>query len=170
MSTPPPGFYPAERVRDPLTGEQEPLEVVRPERNIAELKNLRIAAGAGTVALLAGAVGPWVTAFGALSFGPTANAEVSVVVFGGIVMLALAVYLAKALRLTTMAVGGLALAEAVYVLVRISQAKADADEFGALISPGWGLFLTMIASVFLIVSTFVVKGRPEAVVASEARA
>ena len=169
MSTPPPGYVAdVPRPRDPVTGEQAPL--VAPERSIAEVKNQRIATGAGAVALLAGAVGPWVTAFGALSLGPTANAETSIVVFGGIVALAIAVYLAKALRVTTMVVGTLALAEAVYVLVKIAQIKADADEWGALISPGWGMFLTMIASAFLIVSTFVVKRRPEAVVASEVRA
>ena len=60
----------------------------------------------------------------------------SIVVFGGIVALAIAVYLAKALRVTTMVVGTLALAEAVYVLVKIAQIKADADEWGALTRPG----------------------------------
>ena len=167
MSAPPPGYEGA-RPRDPVTGERSPL-VAKPV-NIAEVKNQRIALGAGALGLLAGAVGPWVTALGVVSIGPTANVEISIVVFGGVLMLALCAFLGKKLRHASMVVGGLALLETVYVLFQLADARSEAGEWGALISPGWGLFLTMIVSAFMIVSTFVVKRRPEALVASETRA
>jgi hypothetical protein len=63
--------------------------------------NTRIALGAGTLALLIGALGPWVTFLG---------------------------------------------------------------EWGALLAPGWGLYLTVIVGVFLIASTWLVR-RPEPAVA-----
>jgi hypothetical protein len=120
-------------------------------------RNTRIALGAGALALAAGAVGPWATALGIVSVGPTSNTEVTLVVVGGIVVVALAALLNRWMRALSILAGGLAVAEAVYALVKIEQAKSDAGEFGALISPGWGLYLTVIAGVFLVVSTWIVR-------------
>ena len=43
----------------------------------------RIAVGAGALALLIGALGPWVSLLGVLHVGPTSNAEDTIVLFGG---------------------------------------------------------------------------------------
>jgi hypothetical protein len=126
-------------------------------------KNKRIALGIGAVALLAGAVGPWASVLGAISVGPTANTEITIVVFGGIALVALAAATNRALRVASMLTGGLAIAEAVYALVRIEQVKSDAGEFGGLISPGWGLYLTILAGLYLLASTWIVGRRKEEV-------
>ena len=122
-------------------------------------KNQRIMLAAGALMLLLGAVGPWVTALGVISVGPTASVEASIVVFGGALLVLMAV-LGQAARRVSIIVGTLALIESGYAIVRIQQIKADADEWGALIQPGWGLYLTAIVGVALIVSTFVVKAEP----------
>jgi hypothetical protein len=122
-------------------------------------KNPRIAVGAGTLALLIGALGPWASVLGVLHVGPTSSAEVSVVVFGGAALVALAAILGRALRPASITVGTAALAEAVYALVRIEQAKSQAGEWGSLITPGWGLYLTIIAGLFLITSTWLARRR-----------
>ena len=123
-------------------------------------KNQRIMLAAGALMLLLGAVGPWVTALGVISVGPTASVEASIVVFGGAALLVLMAVLGQAARRVSIIVGTLALIESGYAIVRIQQIKADADEWGALIQPGWGLYLTAIVGVALIVSTFVVKAEP----------
>ena len=123
------------------------------------MKNQRIAIGAGALALAAAAVGPWVSVMGALSVGPTANTEVTIVVFGGIAVLVLAALMAKAMRPATIVVGLAAVAESVYALVKIQQIKSDAGEWGALIQPGWGLYLTIVVGVFLVISTWIVRER-----------
>lgn len=119
--------------------------------------NQRIALIIGTVALLLGGVGPWVSALGVVSVGPTQTLEGGLVVFGGIALLILFTIIDKAHRSISITVGALALSEAIYMLVNIQQAKADAKEWGALFSPGWGLYLTIIAGLYLIASTFIVK-------------
>ena len=121
-------------------------------------RNPRLAVGAGALALLIGAFGPWVSLLGVLHVGPTSSAEVSIVVFGGAALVALAAILGRALRSASITVGVAALAEAVYALVRIEQAKSHAGEWGSLISPGWGLYLTIIAGLFLIASTWLARG------------
>jgi hypothetical protein len=120
-------------------------------------RNTRVALGAGALALAAGAIGPWVTALGIFSIGPTANTEITVVVLGGVALVAFAALLNRWMRAVSILSGGLALAEAVYALVRIEQAKSDAGEFGGLISPGWGLYLTVIAGIFLVASTWLAR-------------
>jgi hypothetical protein len=122
--------------------------------------NTRIALVIGALALLAGAVGPWATVLGALHIGPTANVEISIVVFGGAALVLLAAALNRGLRVASIAIGVAAVAETVYAFVRIEQAKSEAGEWGALISPGWGLFLTVIAGAFLVASTWIVKRQP----------
>ena len=102
---------------------------------------------------------------GLLHVGPTSSAEVSIVVFGGAALVALAAILGRALRPTSITVGIAALAEAVYALVRLERAKSHAGEWGSLISPGWGLYLTIIAGLFLIGSTWLAR-RHEPVTAS----
>jgi hypothetical protein len=106
------------------------------------MKNHRFAIGAGVLALLVGAVGPWVSVLGGVvELGPTSNVEISLVVFGGPALLLLSMFLGRATRLATIAVGVLALGEVAYVMVRIQQAKSEMGEWGALVSPGWGLYL-----------------------------
>jgi hypothetical protein len=127
-------------------------------REVTVNRNTRIALGAGVAALAAGAVGPWVTAFGGIiSLGPTASAETSLVVFGGIAAVALAALVNRWMRAASIVAGVLAVAEAIYALVKIEQAKSDAGEFGALISPGWGLYLTIIAGTYLVGSTWIAR-------------
>lgn len=119
------------------------------------MNNIRIALLAGVAALCAGAVGPWVSALGVINIGPTVSAEASIVVFGGIALLLLSFATLKLTRATSILVGVLALSEAGYTLVRVAQAKAEAGEWGALIQPGWGVYLTIITGLYLIVSTFI---------------
>jgi hypothetical protein len=110
------------------------------------------------LALTAGALGPWVSALGGIvSLGPTADTEVSLGVFGGIAMVASAALLGRWMRAASVVTGGLAVSQAVYVLVKIEQAKSDTGEWGGLISPGWGLYLTLIAGVYLVASTWIAK-------------
>jgi hypothetical protein len=122
-------------------------------------KNPRIAVGAGTLALLIGALGPWASVLGVIQVGPTSSGEVSIVVFGGAALLALAAILGRALRPASITVGIAALAEAVYALVRIEQAKSHAGDWGSLITPGWGSYLTIITGLFLIASTWLARRR-----------
>jgi hypothetical protein len=119
----------------------------------------RIAVGGGAVALLIGAFGPWVSLLGVLHVGPTSNAEDTIVLFGGAALLALAAILGRALRSASIIIGIAALAEAVYALVRIEHAKSQAGQWGSLIAPGWGLYLTIIAALFLIASTWLARRR-----------
>jgi hypothetical protein len=126
--------------------------------------NTRIALGAGTLALLIGALGPWATFLGAINIGPTSSVEISIVVLGGVALVALSALTGRNMRLASISIGVLAVIETVYAIVRIQQVKAEADEWGALIAPGWGLYLTVIVGVFLIASTWLVR-RPEPAVA-----
>ena len=97
---------------------------------------------------------------GALSVGPTSNTETTIAVFGGVVVVALAALTNRALRTASMVAGVAALAS-VYALVKIQQAKADAGEWGSLIQPGWGLYLTILVGLYLIASTWIVRRRRE---------
>jgi hypothetical protein len=96
---------------------------------------------------------------GVLHVGPTSNAEISIVVFGGAALLALAAILGRAMRPASIVIGIAALAEATHALVRIEQAKSQAAEWGSLISPGWGLYITILAGLYLIASTWLVRHR-----------
>jgi hypothetical protein len=122
--------------------------------------NTRIALGVGTLALLIGALGPWATLLGAINIGPTSSVEISIVVLGGVALVALSALTGRNMRLASISIGVLAVIETVYAIVRIQQVKAEAHEWGALIAPGWGLYLTVIVGVFLIASTWLVR-RPE---------
>jgi hypothetical protein len=121
--------------------------------------NPRTVVGAGAAALLIGGLGPWANVLGALQVGPTSSTEVSIVIFGGAALVALAAILGRAMRPASIAIGLAALAEAVHVLVRIEDAKSQAGQWGSLVSPGWGLYLTIIAGLFLIASTWVGRRR-----------
>ena len=68
-------------------------------------KNVRVALGVGAIALLAGAVGPWVSVLGAIHIGPTANTEISIVVFGGVALLVLSLVTLRATRGASITVG-----------------------------------------------------------------
>lgn len=119
--------------------------------------NIRTALLIGVAALIIGAIGPWATALGVISIGPTASTEWSVVVFGGIAVIAFSAISLRASRALSIIVGVLAMTEAIVALVRIQQAKSDAGEFGNLFQPGWGLYLTILAGAYLIASTFIVQ-------------
>lgn len=122
----------------------------------------RLAAGGGALALLVAAVGPWVTVLGALSAGPTSSTELSAVVFGGIAVLLLSAAIGRYIRPVTIVVGLAVLGEAVHTIVRIEQFKSS-NEWGSVVSPGWGLFLAVVAGLFLLVSTWIVRRREVAV-------
>lgn len=110
----------------------------------------------GALALLISAMGPWVTVFGGLfSAGPTNSTEPALIVFGGLGLVILSAITGKYMRPVSIVVGVLVLAEAANVFVRMS---TDTDS--ELVSPGWGLYLTVLSSLFLIVSTFITKDKP----------
>jgi hypothetical protein len=117
--------------------------------------NNRVALLIGAAALAIGAIGPWASVLGAINIGPTANTEVSLVVFGGIAALILNAITLYRPRWCSIAVGSLSIAEAVYALVHIQQIKSESGEWGNLIQPGWGLYLTIIAGGYLIASTWI---------------
>jgi hypothetical protein len=77
--------------------------------------------------------------------------------------IALSALTGRHMRLASISIGVLAVIETVYAIVRIPQLKAEADEWGALIAPGWGLYLTVIVGVFLIASTWLVRRAEPAV-------
>ena len=118
--------------------------------------NRSTALAIGFIALLAGAVGPWISVLGAINGGPTNDAELSIVIFGGAGVVLLSALTQRFQRIVSIVVGLLTLGEAIPVLVRVHQAKAQIDsDWANLVAPGWGLYLTILAGAFLILSTFI---------------
>jgi hypothetical protein len=63
--------------------------------------NTRIALGAGTLALLICALGPSATFLGAINIGPTSSVEISIVVLGGVALVALSALTGRNMRLAS---------------------------------------------------------------------
>jgi hypothetical protein len=144
-----------------LSDEQEKADQLTP----AEQKSTRIALIVGAVALLIGAVGPWATVLGALSVSPLSQPDEWTAAIGvALLLIVVAVIWPKIMRRMSIVAGIAAIGQGVYSLVTILQAKSDSD-WGSLVAPGWGLYLTIIAGLYLIASTFVVKRQAPPVIA-----
>jgi hypothetical protein len=147
-------------LREELNGIAKMLsdEQVKDERlTPAQQKNTRIALIVGAAALLIGAVGPWATLLGALSVSPLSQPDEWTAVIGvALLLIVVAVISPKIRRRMSIVAGIAAIGQGVYSLVTILQAKSDSD-WGSLVAPGWGLYLTIITGVYLIASTFIVK-------------
>lgn len=108
----------------------------------------------GAIALILGAIGPWISVLGFIGGGPANSLEVGSIVFGGIALVIISALLGRFMRTVSIIVGVLVLAEVVNVFININSANSDSD-LGSLASPGWGLYLSAVAGLYLIVSTFV---------------
>ena len=115
----------------------------------------RMAVVLGAIGLLIGALGPWVTALGIVSIGPTSNTEITIVMFGGFAALIASVLVGRWMRVVTITVGVLAAIEVIHAIAKLQKLKQDAGEWGALVSPGWGLYVSALAAIFLVISTWV---------------
>jgi hypothetical protein len=104
------------------------------------------------VALLVGAVGPWITVLGLISAGPTNFTEVWIVVFGAIAFVIASALTGRYMRLISIVCGVAVLVEVGYVWFHLSEAQVN-----DLVQPGWGLFLSTLAALFLVSSTWVAK-------------
>jgi hypothetical protein len=115
----------------------------------------RQALALGAVLLSIGAIAPWITVFGLISAGPSNFTEVALFVFGGIGLVCLSAITRHYMRPVSIVIGLLILAQVVYVWFGLSE--QDTNE---LVTPGWGLWLTTAACLYLIASTFIVKSKP----------
>jgi hypothetical protein len=104
------------------------------------------------IGLMIGAIGPWVTVLGIISAGPSNFTEVALVVFGGIGLVVCSAISGRYMRPVSILVGVLILVEIVNVWFRLGEGNTN-----DLVNPGWGLFLSTFAALFLIASTFVAK-------------
>ncbi len=134
------------------------------------MKDIRVWLVAGAAGLLLGAVGPWVSVLGGVfNVGPTSNMELTLVTFGGAALVAGAGFFrpeATWTRRVIVALGAVTIAEVVYAVVKIQQAKSDlaaeagdffGSEVGNLITPGWGLYVTGLVGLYLVVSPYVLR-------------
>jgi hypothetical protein len=122
------------------------------------MKNLNrpTALALAATALLIGAIGPWVTILGLIGAGPTTFTEVWTVVFGAIAVVIASALTGRYMRPVSIVAGVAILSEVSYVWFHLS--KDGANELGrSLVQPGWGLYLTTLAALFLIASTWVAK-------------
>lgn len=120
--------------------------------------NCPTALAIGVIGLIFGAIGPWITVLGFINGGPTNSTEVGLVVFGGIGLVICSMLSARFMRTASILVGVIILVEAVHVFYEMR--NANGSDLGSLVSPGWGLYLTVLACLWLIASTFVVKRTP----------
>lgn len=107
------------------------------------------------VALIFGAIGPWISVLGLISGGPANSLEVGLVVFGGIGLVILSALTSRFMRPVSIIVGALILLEAGHVWYEVSNV-GDSE----WVSIGWGLYLSILAALFLIASTFLTKQTP----------
>lgn len=120
-------------------------------RNLNRPTALAIAAAL----LIIGAIGPWITLLGLVSGGPTNDTETTIVIFGGIGLVVVSALTGRYMRTVSIIVAIAILAEAIDTLVSVVQANSSA--LGNLVSPGWGLYLTILSGLFLVSSTWVAK-------------
>jgi hypothetical protein len=117
------------------------------------------AASAGALAL--SVICPWVSALGT-SVALADKGDGPFLLGGGI---ALAVVIAvknwRVARVSSMLLGLWALAEVVYFYVKLGEARDEAGGFGALVSPGFGLYLAALAGVSMIVWACIPRKMPE---------
>lgn len=136
------------------------------------MKDARFWLVAGGAGLVLGAVGPWVFALGGVfKVGPTANLELTLIMFGGAALVAAVGFFRPAAnwaRRVIVGLGILAILEVVWAFVKIQELKSDlaseagdffGDAAGNLISPGWGLYVTALVGLYLIVAPYVLRKR-----------
>jgi len=123
--------------------------------------NRNTALAIGAVVLIFGGIGPWFSVFGILGVGPTNSIELGLVVFGGTALIIASALTGKFMRPVSIIVGLAVIGEGVRCLINLGGAEEAAAEF---ISPSWGLYVSMLAALFLIASTWVSK-KPQPVVA-----
>jgi hypothetical protein len=120
--------------------------------------NCPTALSIAAIGLIFGAIGPWITVLGFINGGPTNSTEVGLIVFGGIGLVICSAFSGRFMRTVSILVGVLILIEAGHVFYEMHH--ANGSDIGSLVTPGWGLYLTVIACLWLIASTFVVKRTP----------
>ena len=95
---------------------------------------------------------PWITVFGVS--GALINAGDGQILIGAAVLAAVLVAV-RPREISTRVVAVIAalfgLEEAIRIYIKIAQEKADAEGFGALMSPGFGLYLAGLAALSLAV-------------------
>jgi hypothetical protein len=110
----------------------------------------------GAVALIVGLISPWITVLGIISAGPTNFTEVWIVMIVGIALVIASALTGKFMRLVSIVVGVAVLSEVGYVWFHLSEAQTN-----DLVQPGWGLFLSTLAGLFLVASTWVARQRAQ---------
>jgi hypothetical protein len=106
----------------------------------------------GAVALIVGAISPWITVLGVIGAGPLNFIEVAIVVFASIGLVIASALTARFMRPVSIVVGIIVLSQVGYVWFHLSEADTT-----PLVQPGWGLFLSTAAALYLIASTWVAK-------------
>jgi hypothetical protein len=113
----------------------------------------------GAVALIVGLVSPWITVLGFISAGPTNFTEVWTVMIVGTALVVVSALTGKLMRFVSIVVGLAVLSEVGYVWFHLSE--KDSSKVGDLIQPGWGLYLSTLAGLYLIASTWVARQRAQ---------
>lgn len=103
------------------------------------------------IALIISAIGPWISFFG-LTAGPSNFLEVALVIFGGIGLLILSAFTGYGMRTVAIVVGVAVLGQVGYVWFVLSESSTN--EF---VTPGWGLYLSILVGLFLVTSPWFVK-------------
>lgn len=106
----------------------------------------------GAVALIVGAIGPWITVLGVIGVGPLNFVEVAITVFACIGVVILSAFTGRYMRTASIAAGVVILSQVAYVWFHLSEADTS-----PLVQPGWGLFLSAFVALYLISSTWVAK-------------
>lgn len=109
----------------------------------------------GAVAMIIGVVSPWITVFGVITAGPTNFAQVGLVLFGGIALVIVSALTGRYMRAASIIAGVIVLSEVVYVWFGLSENSKEG--VGELVSPGWGLYFSTLAGLFLVASTWIAK-------------
>ena len=113
----------------------------------------------GAIALIFGALGPWISFLGVINAGPMNFTEVAIIIFAGIGLVIASALTSRYMRIVSIFVGLVVLSQVTYVWFHLSEATTN-----DLVQPGWGLFLSTLAGLYLIGSTWVAR-KPEVVTA-----
>jgi hypothetical protein len=106
----------------------------------------------GALTLVACGLGPWINFVGILTASPTNFNSVWPVIFGGVALIIVSVLTGRYMRPISIGVGLAVLAEVAYVWFHISEAQSN-----SLVGASWGLYLSVLTSLFLIASTWVAQ-------------
>ncbi len=147
-STPPPSFLPPQNVTQPPTVASTAL----PSQHVLRWSLV------SAILMIVGAFGPWVTALGILTVHGTDGGRDGWILVGAGVAAA-ALLLSKRSAVLVGCAGLIGAAASIYDLVGISKVAPDGFLHDA-VSPGWGIYVCVIASVSLIAASFVARSRP----------